>query len=449
MLIYSTRFRVTTAFGKNEFVKNIIDWNRTGQYPIDDIEENSFSFIAGDDDRNIEVTEIAEKSIIASRIHISNNGGEWNTDIILNYEKSIISVYVNKTVSDNTLNTSSRGGVPRFVSQIISKGFAGKSCGLDITSKALRISDRSVLETAFNTIDRCSLPIVYLSSASQIDADKLAEKVAGLAVVISDSGDNLKDTFPEPIYVFFPHQNTPPVSFGAYPYHREIQWVISDYLNSRTYERLETWDGLQNEKLMLSGRDILKKFKAVSEDKDTISEMYSELEEQLNANIKESDKLNREISRLLAENARLAHENERMRDSGKLLIKYGSEEDMYEDEQREIIIDILANSRKNSIADDTRRADIVDSVIKANPVKGTPAKYRQIIKKAVDGYTNFESPKILKAFSEVGIEIIAHTGHYKIALKGDHRYVCEAAATCSDGGSGGKNLASEINKKMF
>ncbi len=448
MLIYSTRFRVTPEFSKSEFVKNIADWNKESSYPIADIEENSFSFIAGDDDRNIEVTELAEKNIIAARIHISNNGGEWDTDLILNYGTAVISVYVNRTVADSTVNISSRGGVPNFVSQIIERGFAGKCCGLDITSKAICISDKEILEAAVSTSDRYSLPIVYLSSTAEINADKLAEKLAGLAVVVSDSESVLKDTYPDPIYVFFPHRNTPPVSFGAYPYHREIQWIVYDYLNRREYEKLESWDGIQNEKIASSGRNALTKLRDVCADNEALIDMCCELEKRIDEESDANNELNREIGRLRAENARLMNENERMRENGRPLIMYGKEEDLYADEQREIIMEIISDYRKNT-ADDTRRADIIDSVVKANPVKGIPEKNKKIIKQAIDGYTNFDTTKINQALAEVGIEIIAHGKHYKIALNGDHRYVCEAAATCSDSGRGGKNLVSEINKKMF
>ncbi len=448
MLIYSTRFRVTSEFGKSEFVKNIADWNRESSYPIADIEENSFSFIAGDDDKNIEVTELAEKNIIAARIHISNNGGEWDTDLILNYGTSVISVYVNRNISDSTANPSARGGVPKFVSRIIERGFAGKCCGLDIASKAICISDKEILETAVSTSDRYSLPIVYLSSLSEINADKLAEKLAGLAVVVSDSESVLKDTYPEPIYVFFPHRNIPPISFGTYPYHRDIQWIVYDYLNRREFEKLETWDGIQNEKLALSSREIFAKFREACADNEALMDMCGELEKRINEESDANNELNREIGRLRAENARLTHENERLRENGRPLIMYGDEDDLYADEQREIIIEILSESRKN-ISDDTRRADIVDSVIKANPVNGTPKRYRNIIKQVVNGYTNFDNHKIRQAFNEVGIEITAHSKHYKFSLKGDHRYTFEAAATCSDGGRGGQNLASDINKRMF
>ena len=445
MLIYSTRFRVVPEFDKVEFIRNISESNS----PIEGFEDNSFSFIAGDDNNNIEVAELAEKNIIAARIHISNDGGEWDTDLVLNYGTAVLSVYVNRTVDDNTTNIDSKGGVPRFVSQIIKRGFAGKCCGLNISEKPLILSDKDLIEAAVNTSDRYSLPIVYLSSASELDADKLASKLAGLAVVISDSKNVLKERYPEPIYVFFPHRNTPAVSFGAYPYHREIQWKIYDYHNSRKYEKLETWDGIHNETLASERRELFSEFRRTSADNDVLIEMYNELEKRLDADSAANNELYSELSRLRAENARLTYENERLSENGKPLIMYGIEDDIYTDEQREIIIDILSDYRDKNVSAGTRRADIIDSVIDANPVKGTPARYRKIIKKAFDGYTNFDTQKISAALNETGIKITKHTGHYQIALNGDQRYACEAAATCSDSGRGGKNLISEINNKMF
>lgn len=445
MLIYSTRFRVALKFGKNEFVKNIIEWNQGSRYPVDDIEENTFSFIAGDDDNCLEVTDLENERVIAARMHIKNNGGVWNTDIILNYGISVLSVYVNKNVAENTVTPSSKAFIPAFVTQIIKKGYADKSMGLDITDKPLSVSDRELLLNAVNTSDKYSLPLVYLSSRSEISAEKLAAKLAGLASVVTDGNDVLKESFPEPIYIFFPHQNTDPLAFGTYPYHRDIQWKIFDYLNSREYNRLETWDGLQNEKSVRINRELLKKYKSASDDNEALTEM---LEEEMEKNARFRDELSYENNRLVAEAARLALENERLRENGTPLLMRGSEEDMYADEQREIVIDSLKKHLANSVDNGSRRGDILKSVIEVNPVKGTPERYKNILKKALEGYKTFETPKIKAALKETGIEIIEHTGHYKIALRGDHRYVCEAAATCSDS-RGGNNLISEINKKMF
>lgn len=449
MLIYSTRFRVKASFDENEFIKSVIDWNRSGQYRIDDIEKDSLSFIAGDDDRYLEADCIKDKRIAAAKMHIKNNGGVWETEMVLDCEKSIISVYVNRIVTESTQAPESAAYMTRYVDMLIKKGFADKSAGLEISDKALYISDKTVLENAIAASDKYSLPMIYLSADSKLNENRIAQKMSGLAVVVCDRESVLKDNYPEPIYIFFPHKNKKPVSLGDYPFHREIQRVVFDYLNSREYNRLETWDGVQNEITDRKTSALLSKYKKAYEDNDALTEMYDQLEKELAAESEQRNNLSYEVNMLRAENARLTNENMRLSENGTPIIMHGEENDYYEDEQREVIMDILAEYLAKSVTKGSRRADIIESVIKANSVKGTPKKYREIIKSAVNGYKNFDSGKIAKALKETGIEIIEHTGHYKIAFHGDRRYTCEAAATCGDAAKGGKNLFSEIDNTMF
>lgn len=448
MLIYSTRFRAVPAFDRKCFVRSVIEWNRNGQYSIDDVEEDSFSFIAGDDSHYLEVTNLEAASVIAARMHIENNGGVWNTDIVLNYKENVLSVYVNRTLSENTHNPSAKAFVPQFVSQIINSGYADKSMGIAITNTAVKLNNRNSILEAINTSDRFSLPMVYLSSRSELNADLLASKLAGLAIVVSDNNDSIMEDYPEPIYVFFPHRNIAPVAFGAYPFHRDIQACVVNYLNGREYRKLETWDGIQNERTNIANAELLRRYRNVSSENDILTEMYSELETKMAEEAQLRDQLSYDNNMLLAENARLQVENERLSGGGVPLIMRGAESDLYSNEQYEIIISVLREYLAKSVADGTRRADILRSVIEANPANGTPEKCRATIRAALDGYKVFETAKITKALKETGIEIIEHTGHYKIALGGDHRYVCEAAATCSDN-RGGLNLISEINNIMF
>ena len=448
MLIYSTRFRVVPGFNKKSFVDAVIKWNRKSHDPIDDIEEGSFSFIAGDDNNYLEVIDLEEESVIAARLHIVNNGGVWNTDIVFNYIENVISVYVNRTVNENTYNPSANAFVPQIVTLIIENGYADKSMGISIANNAVKIESRDSILGAIRTSDRFSLPMVYLSSRSELNADKLAAKLSGLAVVVSDSNDCIADEYPEPIYVFFPHRNMAPVAFGNYPLHRDIQACVVNYLNGREYRKLETWDGIQNEKTNINNRSLLNRYRDAATENNVLTEMYSELEEKMNEEAQLRDNLSYENNMLIAENARLMQENQRLANGGVPLIMRGAETDFYENEQYEIIIDILKDYLAKSVASDTRRADIIRSIIEANPTNGTPERYRTIIRNALEGYKNFETAKIVKALKETGIEIIEHTGHYKIALGGDHRYACEAASTCSDN-RGGLNFVSIVNNKMF
>lgn len=448
MLIYSTRFRVISSFDKKCFVDRIIEWNRKGFNPIDDIETDSFSFIAGDDNNFLEVTDLEEKSVISARIHIDNKSGMWNTDVVFNYGENILSVYVNRTVGENTYNPSANAFAPLIVTQIIGNGYADKSMGIPIVNTPIRLSDKNAILDAIGTSDRYSLPMVYLSPRSKLNADMLASKLSGLALVVSDSNDCIADRYPDPIYIFYPHRNIAPTAFGDYPFHRDIQRCVVNYLNSREYRKLETWDGIQNERTDISNRNLLRKYSSASSDNNILSEMYAELEAEMAEAAKLRDKLSYENNMLIAENARLIQENGRFAGGGVPLLMRGNEADLYSNEQYEIIIDALEEYLTKSAKPGSRRADIIRSVINANPAEGTPGKYRAIIKNNLDGYKNFATSKITKALKDTGIEIIEHTGHYKIALKGDHRYVCEAAATCSDT-RGGLNLVAEVNNTMF
>lgn len=311
MLIYSTRFRVIPAFDKKRFVDRIIEWNKKGANPIEDIETDSFSFIAGDDNNFLEVTDLEEENVIAARIHIDNNGGMWNTDVVFNYAESVLSVYVNRTVSEDTHNPSAYAFAPLIVTQIIDNGYADKSMGIPISNKAICIDDRETVLSAISSSDRFSLPMVYLSSRSELNADRLAAKLSGLALVVSDHNDCIADKYPEPIYVFYPHRNMAPTAFDNYPFHRDIQCCVENYLNSREYRKLETWDGIQNERTDINNRNLLRKYSSVSSDNEILGEMYSELESKMAEAAELRDKLSYENNMLIAENARLRQENER------------------------------------------------------------------------------------------------------------------------------------------
>ena len=49
------------------------------------------------------------------------------------------------------------------------------------------------------------------------------------------------------------------------------------------------------------------------------------------------------------------------------LISRGQEADLYPNEVREILMDVLKAARSNIVKDGTRRADVVDDILKANP----------------------------------------------------------------------------------
>ncbi len=456
MLIYSTRFKVKDKFTKEQFVRSIIKWLTEKPYPMKNLEPHisELTFSEIDDNQIIEVINIETISIIAARYVAETVKGNWNVDAILNYKKRILTVYMDHTVNGNTKDSKNYQHIPQLIKQIIDDRFAEDNLGFELKTSTVIIDEtnKDILLSAINSNDETSLPVVYLSSKSKLDADSLAKKLGGLAVVVRDTSDNLynsdPDSYTSPIYVFIPHKAVAPISFGNYPLHRDIIRVITDFLNSRSYDKLETWEGLNGELIRIKSQEILEKLKKESADNEFNKSYLTDLEAENREYIKKYEKMAEDLQKLKFENERLNYTISTYSGAGTPLLVSGKENDLYPKEQTEIIIEILKEYLNKSVDDKCRRADILKSIIEANPVDGIPEKYRRIIKEAFDGYTKFNCTKILNALKETGIEIVEHTGHYKIQYHNDARYLFEAAATPSDHRAG-KNASSIINNLMF
>lgn len=455
MLIYSTRFRVKEIFTKEQFVKSIIKWCTTKNYPMKDLEKHISEFMFSETDGNqmIEVINSEPLGIIAAR-HISETKkGCWKVDAILNYDKKILSVYTDYTVNEQTADSHIIRRPPWLINQIINDGFAEDNLGFELKTKAISLdeSNKNIFLSAIEQNSTDNLPIVRLSSKSRLNADSLALKLAGLAVVINDPSDLLcsadSEKYSEPIYVFIPHRN--PVPFGDYPMHCDIIHVVADFLNSRSYDKLETWEGINGEIIRLKSQEILENLKKESADNEFNKSYLADLEAENEEYVRKYEKLAKELQRLKVENENLNYIIETYSDSGKKLLALGKERDYYPNEQLEIIIDVLKDYlAKNFVkGEKSRRADILKSIIEANPVQGVPKKFKKLIKKALAGYTS-NSKKILDAFKQTGIVVMEHTKHFKICYHGDTRYLSEISASSSDYRAG-DNAAATINKLMF
>lgn len=456
MLRYSTRFKVKDLFTKEQFVKSVIKWCTEKKYPMENLESHfsELSFFEIYENQTLEVINCDTINIIAARHTAETSKGTWTVDAVLNYREKLITVCMDHTVNENTEDTNSHRRVPWLINHIITDGFAADNMGFELKNSALSFdaSNASTLFSAIESDDPYSLPIVYLSSRSKLNADSIALKLSGLAVVIKDMSDVLRTTdsnrFCEPIYVFIPHKMIEPIPFDDYPLHRDIIRVIADYLNSRKYDKLETWNGLNSEVFRLNSQGIIKKLKEQCSDTEFNQSYLSNLELENEEYAKKYDKLAADFRKLQLENERLNYNLEVYSESGTSVIISGKEKDFYPNEQREIIMEILLEYLNKSVSEECRRADIIKSLIKANPIEGIPDKYKKLIKKAFDGYQNFSCTKIINALKETGIDVVNHTGHYKLQYHSDPRYTFEAAATPSDSRAG-KNAASIINKLMF
>lgn len=125
----------------------------------------------------------------------------------------------------------------------------------------------------------------------------------------------------------------------------------------------------------------------------------------------------------------------------------GTEQEFYENEAKEIILDVLESYRQQHPTE-LRRSHIIESILKANKKHVDQAhKRRQKIKSTLKGYSSMDS-SLEKRLGKVGCTIMDGKKHYKIRLFGDTRYQVTMSKTGSDYRSG-SNLAAEISKIMY
>ena len=456
MLRYSTRFKVKDIFTKEQFVKSVIKWCSEKKYPMKNLESHisELSFFELNEKQSLEVINSEKLEIIAARHIAETSKGTWIVDAVLNYNKRIITVYMDHTVSENSDNSNIKYNIPWITRHIIDDGFAEKNLGFDMKTEAISLDEtnKSLFLSAIDSNSNYALPIVYLSSNSELTIKSLTSKLAGLAIVVSDTSDilcnNTTECYNAPIYVFLPHKMKEPVPFGKCPFHRDIIRVVADFLNSRSYDKLETWEGVEGEIHKLKFQETIENLKKKNADNEFNNKYLEELEYENREYSRKYEEMIKELNKLKLENERLNYRLNSYSGEGTPLIICGNENDIYPNEQKEIIIEILKSYLKNNVEKASRRADILRSIIEANNVQGIPAEYRKIIKEAFEGYNKFNVPKIINALKKTGIDIINHKGHYKLQYNSDPRYTYEAASTPSDFKSGA-NAAAIINKLMF
>lgn len=148
---------------------------------------------------------------------------------------------------------------------------------------------------------------------------------------------------------------------------------------------------------------------------------------------------------LQAENQGLRAKYERITDVP--LLYYGMENELYEGEIKDQILEAL-NNQLGNIKKKTRKEHILQDILEYNEPTGTLNTKRKEIKRILKGYTKVDE-RLKRNLKQFGFVITKDGGHYKLTYKEDPRYMFTMASSGSDSKHGGGNLASQINKNML
>lgn len=218
--------------------------------------------------------------------------------------------------------------------------------------------------------------------------------------------------------------------------------IVYRYVNQQSRNKMMTWEGVQNELLKLRYVSATEK-KAKAENE--VSEVYENFSDELEEKKHAIEDLNNRVMALQIENQRLRAKYERVTENP--LLYYGEEDELYEGEIKDQILEIL-QTQLNQVKKKTRKEHILQDILENNDSTGALKEKRAEIKRILKGYTKVGEglKRDLKAY---GFAITKEGGHYKLIYKDDNRYLFTMAASGSDSQRGGENLSAEIIRDML
>ena len=128
------------------------------------------------------------------------------------------------------------------------------------------------------------------------------------------------------------------------------------------------------------------------------------------------------------------------------LLYMGDETELYEGEIKDILLSILVDACKNVPAG-SRRADVIDDIIRKNGYQHLAEKLEKRIKELFRGYKTMNGA-MRQELQAMDFTITEDGSHYKLTYHGDPRYMTVMAKSGSDWREG-KNIAAQIIRDML
>lgn len=393
-------------------------------------------------------------------IHAERENLEWTTAVVATRTENecLLSIQV----ICEALSTASRLPEPKkpvFVGQVLNRFGGGMDGQIPVAEKPFILNEDEVAIAAalMSGAAGNKLPIVYVSATYQgshiLDPKILSKALAGMAHVIVEPSRAFSATLREEtdsrnvyggnVGVYWPESNARksyylensdedatviPLSIAkdvrvALANRRQrtnCNWLYLKEMISRCrYEALKATDSIElNEYVKVWDADKKAKDARIVEAEGEIERLKSELRRQNVVNQSSS--------------------------SG--LLRIGVEQNLYESEIFDVVVSSLSDHQK-TILSGTRRDHIIADLLKHNPVKGNGDELQNRVRAALKTYVTMNA-KTRSELQRIGFDISEDGKHYKLVFQGDGRYTFSVSKTSSDHRAG-KNMASDINKKLF
>ena len=382
----------------------------------------------------------------------------------MNFNTHVFSIKIDRETTADTIGFSPQFKTLILVNMLLERGYIAMDNGLEISDRVIPIKkdNYKVIEDIIcrNTI--YSMPVIYVTKSwgrYPLRVQSLAYRVHGVAHTLVEEDTDVSKVLKESCHgmnshhgsigIYYPGSSAlyKIITTGRYEKHEEILLdrivnIVCRYMNQQARDKMMTWEGVQNELLKLRYVSATEK-KAKAENE--VLELYENFSDELEEKERTIKELNNRVIALQAENQGLRAKYEQVTEIP--LIYYGVEDELYEGEIKDQILEMLHN-QMSQVKKKTRKEHILQDILECNEITGAVDKKRKDIKRILKGYTKVgDSLKCdLKAY---GFAIEKEGRHYKLIYKRDSRYLFTMAASGSDSQHGGGNLSAEIIRDML
>ena len=474
MLLYSTTLRINETLTQDDFIRLVIQWNQSSPHPDNVIPNINWSgernVRYGNDDLWLAIEEYRNKNIIAVRFEKrENDGAIWDTDYIMNFATMKMTVQLDRGYTEDAQMEDLQFSTPHFITMLIDGGYVVADNGLDVLRQATIIGreNLSVLTDIINGQSRYRLPVVYVSKTvynhDPVNMGWLCSKLKGVAHILLEEDKQLNfqirsacadnNEYFGGIGAYFPNGKHRRFLYRSYIGSDNILMdkvtrSVFQYMNAQKLPLLATWQGVMNS--LLTDRYVSQKAEKAEAERAR-QEAEDEVEFYIGAFDEDNEKLRQQIEELTRANTSLQMENQGLR--AKLsgaedipILFLGVEEEFYQGEIKEMILDAIAEKLKN-LGQKTRRADVLNDILQNNDYQNVAEERERVVKTMFKDYKTLSS-SMRQQLQELGFEITEEGKHYRLTYYGDGRYKTTIAKTGSDWREG-KNIASVILKSMM
>lgn len=474
MLLYSTTLRINNTLTRDGFIQLVIQWNQSSPHKdnvIPDINWNGEHNIRfGNESLWLDIEEYRNKNIIAVRFEKRvEDGAVWDTDYIMNFDSMKMTIQLDRGYTEDAQMEDLQFSTPHFISMLIDDGYLLDDNGLPVLRQAISITEDnlSLITDVINGQSHYRLPIVYVTKTvynrDPVSIAWLCSKLKGVAHILlqADKQTNLEirsacddnNEYFGGIGVYFPNGKHRRFLYRSYIGSDNILMdkvtrSVFQYMNAQKLSLLATWQGVMNS--LLTDRYVSQKAEKAEAERAR-QEAEDEVEYYIGAFDEDNEKLRQQIEELTRANTSLQMENQGLR--GKLsgaedvpILFLGVEEEFYQGEIKEMILDAIAANLKN-VGQKTRRGDILNDILQNNDYQKIGEERERIVKTMFKDYKTLSS-SMRQQLLELGFEVTEEGKHYRLTYYGDGRYKTTIAKTGSDWREG-KNIASVIIKNMM